>query len=146
MGVWSEAGKGVQGVIGEARGEDSAEYWLQLNMKTLNGVLNDVKQGEYDFVVDTTQLGPTAKMMKFAEATEVINTLPEQLRPYPLWLKQWDNPLSDEWVKFVEQRMGMMEMKQQEQELLAQAGQVAEVKNKMMMPQIAQKKAQMTTQ
>ena len=36
-------------------------YWVNLNMETVKGVLNDVSEGEYDFKADPTQLGQTAK-------------------------------------------------------------------------------------
>jgi hypothetical protein len=105
----SEPTPGIEGVEVTQSGNENY-YWLLLNWPTLQGVINDVKQGVYDFKVDMTQLGPTAKMAKFREQGEVIKILPEQMRPYHLWLKGWDNPNAKEWAQFVEERMGTMQM------------------------------------
>lgn len=102
----SEPPEDLQGVDPAQAGSDTY-YWLRLNWPTLDGVLNDVTQGQYDFRVDMTQLGPTAKRLKFAEAVEVMNTLPPELKPYHLFVRQWDSPDAAEWAKYVEERMGI---------------------------------------
>jgi hypothetical protein len=73
-------------------------YWLKINYQTLDGVLNDITQGEYDFQPDLTQLGATAKQAKFAQTLDVINMLPPEMKMVmiPRWIKYSDLPEAQE--------------------------------------------------
>jgi hypothetical protein len=122
----SEPVDGMNGVqsIGEGH---NVQHWLMVNWPTLQGVMNDVKQGEYDFKVDMTQLGPTAKRMKFAESVEIMNQLPPELKPYHLFIKSWDSPDAGDWAKYVEGKMGMQQQVQAQQQQEAQTMQTMEM-------------------
>jgi hypothetical protein len=95
-------------------------YWLQLNMPTLQGVLNDVSQGEFDFEPDTLQLGETAKQVKFAEAMEFVRAVPAELIKWDELFKLWDSPVADVMGQFAAQMMGIMQQAQQAQAQQAQ--------------------------
>jgi hypothetical protein len=89
--------------------ENGDPTWLQLNMPTIQGVMNDVSQGEYDFRPDKTQLGETAKQMKFMEAMEFVMVMPPEMVYWPLLFELWDSPVSKKMKQFAEMRMGVIE-------------------------------------
>lgn len=82
--------------------------WLQVNMPTIQGVLNDVTQGEYDFIVDAAEIGRTARQMKFIEAMEFVKTVPPELVLWPELFALWDSPVAGKMKAFAEQQMGQM--------------------------------------
>ena len=88
--------EGMEGVEMDSTTRDA--YWLKINYQTLDGVLNDVTQGEYDFQPDLTQLGATAKQAKFAQTLDVINMLPPEMKMVmiPRWIKYSDLPEAQE--------------------------------------------------
>jgi hypothetical protein len=88
--------------------------WMQINMPTLMGVHNDVSQGEYDFVADPTQIGPTMKQVKLVEAIEFIKMMPVELVYWPEIFELWDSPVSARMKAYAEYQMGMMQQQQQE--------------------------------
>jgi len=81
--------------------------WIAVNMQTLQGVQNDVSQGEYDFVVDTNSLGESAKQVKFAEAMEFAKLLPPELVKWDSLFRLWDSPISEEMAQFAGAVMGI---------------------------------------
>jgi hypothetical protein len=94
--------------------------WVALNWPTLNGVLNDMTQGEYDFKADTVQLGETAKQVKFAEALSFIRTIPPQLVKWDEIFKLWDSPVAETMGAFAAQVMGVALQAQQAQAIQQQ--------------------------
>lgn len=104
-------------------------YWLQLNWPTLEGVINDVTQGEFDFEADALQLGETAKQVKFAEAMEFIRSIPAELVKWDTLFQLWDSPVSEEMAEFARAMMGMaLQAQQQQAQQAEQANQLANVK------------------
>lgn len=87
---------------------DGTPEWLQVNMRTLEGVHNDITQGQYDFIVDTKQLGETSKQIKFAEAMEFVGVIaqyfPEGI-DWPKLFELWDSPVSEEMGEFAKYMM-----------------------------------------
>lgn len=103
-------------------------YWMQVNMPTLEGVQNDMSQGEFDFEADTLTLGETAKQVKFAEAMEFVRTVPPELVKWDELFKLWDSPVADVMSQFAAQMMGIALASQQAQlNQQATAGQLANV-------------------
>jgi hypothetical protein len=118
-GIFNYADSGMQKFLTLPRAirlldESSGDpYWLQLNMPTILGVMNDVSQGEYDFKPDQTQIGATAKQMKFVEAMEFVKTVPPQLVDWTQLFDLWDSPVSKKMKQFAQQMMGQMVQQQQ---------------------------------
>ena len=83
--------------------EKNNPNWIQLNQETLAGVMNDVSQGEYDFVVDESQLGETAKQMQLATMMEVIHTVPPEYVKWSVVFKYIDFADSAEMSQYAEQ-------------------------------------------
>jgi hypothetical protein len=81
--------------------------WMQLNWPTLQGVINDVSQGEYDFTASTVELGETARQVKFAEAMDFVKTIPPQLVKWDELFKLWDSPVADVMGQFAAQMLGI---------------------------------------
>ena len=94
---------------------------MSVNWPTLRGLLNDTRQGEYDFKPDFTQLGETAKQMKFLEASEFIKTIPPQFVKWASYIKLWDSPAADELAEYAEQ-MQQQSDAQRQQQVEAQRG------------------------
>jgi hypothetical protein len=94
--ILGEPPKGMEGVVMNQDQQDM--YWLQVNQELLDGVLNDVSQGEYDFKPDLTQLGQTAKQAKFMEGMELLKSIPPKFQEVlaPLVVGIWDNPIAVE--------------------------------------------------
>lgn len=98
-------------------------YWLQLNQQTLNGVVNDVTEGEFDFEADTIQLGETAKQVKFAEAMNFVKTIPPQLVKWDELFQLWDSPVAKEMGAFAKQML-QISLQGQQMQMQAQAAQM----------------------
>jgi hypothetical protein len=64
----------MDGVEADPQKKDA--YWLMMNYQTIDGVLNDVSEGEYDFKCDPTQLGQTAKQANFLMNMDLLGKLP----------------------------------------------------------------------
>lgn len=98
--------------------------WLLINWPTVEGVINDVTQGEFDFEADAMQLGETAKQVKFAEAMEFIRLIPPELVKWDVLFDLWDSPVADEMKQFAQAMMGValqaQQMQQQQQQQQAQ--------------------------
>ena len=109
--ILGEPPKGMEGVVMEEGQQDM--YWLQVNQQLLDGVLNDVTQGEYDFKPDLSQLGQTAKQAKFAEGMEILKSIPQDYAEVlaPLIVGIWDNPIAQDAAKrmnqLLEAKMGL---------------------------------------
>jgi hypothetical protein len=116
--------------------------WLAVNWPTVDGVHNDISQGEFDWIADTTKVGETTRQMKFAEMLEITKVIasidPVYCRP-DLIVKLWDSPVAEEWAKSaaqlfaakmaimgaqVAQAQQMQQMQQQQQQLQLQSGQI----------------------
>jgi len=80
-------------------------YWMQVNYRTLDGVLNDVRQGEYDFTPDTMQLDQTMRMIKFEEMMQFVKMVPAEFVNWPETFRLWDNPIAPKMQAFAEQVM-----------------------------------------
>ena len=118
----SEPPEGMPGIQKISQGEQDT-YWLQVNWPTMQGMMNDLSQGEYDFKPDFSQLGETARQMKFIEAMEFIKTVPQDLVLWPELFKLWDNPASEKMAQYAEQMMGQaLQAKQQQLQLQQAAG------------------------
>lgn len=89
--ILGEPPEGIDGVEMDQAGQDA--YWLNINMQTIDGVLNDVSEGEYDFKADLTQLGQTAKQAKFQADIQLMQTLPPEyaLAIAPIIVRGADN-------------------------------------------------------
>lgn len=98
-------------------------YWLQVNWPTLDRVLNDVRQGEFDFRPDQTQLGETAKQLKFLEAMEMVRLMPPdyQMAAWPMVVRLWDSPVADELHGLLKQLMTSNMSAQEQQRKLMQS-------------------------
>jgi hypothetical protein len=104
--------------------DDSDPVWLQINQRTLEGVKNDVTQGKFDFYPDIASLGETQRK-------EAVNTLGQavQLFSYdPITqgmigaevLRNLDVPAGKKLADFVESRLGVAQMKEQQAALMEQ--------------------------
>lgn len=101
--------------------------WAAINMPTLEGVQNDITQGEFDFKVDPTVLGETMKQIKFAEAMGFVQVLaqlnPAIVNPIPLF-DLWESPISGEMKEYAQQvlamQTGMQQAQAQQQAQMAQ--------------------------
>jgi hypothetical protein len=114
----SEPPAGMPGVVPVKQGEQDA-YWLRVNWPTIDKVMNDVTEGEYDFKADFTQLGETARQIKFAEAMGFIKSIPPQLVKWGELFKLWDSPVAEAMGAFADQQQGA-EVQAQQQQLKAQ--------------------------
>lgn len=117
----SEPPEGMPGVQKINQGKQDT-YWMQVNWPTLQGIVNDVRQGEYDFRPDFTQLGETARQTKFAEALAFIKTVPPQLVDWGALFELWDSPIAEKMAQFAKQMQGAA-ARQREQQLKAQEDQ-----------------------
>jgi hypothetical protein len=115
----SEPPAGMPGVVPVEQGEQDA-YWLKVNWPSMDKVLNDVTQGEYDFKADFTQLGETARQIKFAEAMGFIKSLPPELVKWGEIFKLWDSPVAEAMGAFADQQQGAAVAAQQQQLKTAQ--------------------------
>jgi hypothetical protein len=66
------AGEPVEGMEGVDEKVQNA-YWLKINYPTVDGFLNDYSEGEFDFKVDQTQIGQTAKNAQFMQNLDLVN-------------------------------------------------------------------------
>ena len=107
---------------------DKDPMWLPLNWPTLQGVINDVTQGEFDFETDTVQLGETARQVKFAEAMEFVKTVPPELVKWDELFKLWDSPVSEIMGQWAAQMLGVtMQAQQMQMAQTMQQNQLANV-------------------
>lgn len=124
--ILGEPPQGLNGV--ELDQSSQGAYWLKVNMKTMEGVLNDVTQGEYDFRPDLTQLGTTAKQAKFQMDMEVFKAMPQEYQFViaPVILKNYDSPDAKEMMarmeKVLEMKMGLQQQDAQMELLAKQQG------------------------
>ena len=106
--------------------EKNNPQWLQLNVQTVMGVLNDVKEGEYDFVVDTTQIGQTAKDLQLSLVTNMLQVIPPDLVNWSKVIKMLDLADADEMAAYAQQMMDMkMQGAQQAMAMKAQQDKLA---------------------
>jgi hypothetical protein len=98
--------------------DESNPEWLAVNWPTVEGIMNDITAGEYDFKPDFAQLGQTAKQMKFYEALEFVKTVPPELVDWTLLFELWDSPVAKRMKSYAERMMGQQQMQRmQEQEM-----------------------------
>jgi len=122
--LFGEPPKGMEGVEMDTQTKDA--YWLKLNEQTLDGVLNDVTEGEYDFKADPTQLGQTAKQMNFLVKTDLMDKMPGELKLImaPYVVRAADDPdaneIANKMQKVVDMKMGIAEQNMQMQLLEGQ--------------------------
>ena len=107
--------------------DEGDPYWLMVNQPTIEGVLNDLSKGEYDFRPDVAALGESARR-------EAVLTL-SQSAPFfegdpvikmalgAAMLKNMDIPEAKKLSVFVEQRIGMAQQAEQAQAQTAAASQ-----------------------
>ena len=95
-------------------------------MQTIQGVINDVSQGEFDFIVDSNQVGETAKQMQRAEILDLLQIMPHELVPWDKLLKLFDFADVDEWVQYVGAMMGQAQAAAQQHAKLDIAGKTAQ--------------------
>ena len=119
----SEPAAGMPGVVPVKQGEQDA-YWIKLNWPTMDKLINDVRQGEYDFKADFTQLGETARQVKFAEAMGFVKAIPPELIKWGELFKLWDSPVSEAMGQFAEQQQGQAVAAQQAQIAAAKEAQL----------------------
>jgi len=119
---------GVTGEGVEARGSDADKvYWLKLNWPTIDGVLNDYTQGDYDWYPDTMAMGATEKQLKYLEGLQLMKVLDPADRDIvaPFVIEQWDNPMSKTIAGLLKQRRQQSEEQNaQAQEMQQQAAQI----------------------
>jgi len=102
--------------------------WIAVNWPTIEGKLNDLSAGEYDFQADTVQLGETAKQVKFAEALAFIRSIPPELVKWDEIFQLWDSPVSEVMGQFAAQMMGIaLQAQQAQQEMAQQKAQIDQV-------------------
>lgn len=101
--------------------------WMAINWPTLQGVINDVTEGEFDFTADTVQLGETAKQVKFAEALAFIKSVPPELVKWDELFELWDSPVADVMREYAAQMMGIA--LQAQQQAAMQQAQAAQLQN-----------------
>ncbi len=130
----------IQGMIG-GEGEAGA-YWLQVNWPTLDGVLNDVREGQYDFTTDTAQIGQTQKQMKFYEAMEFVKTVPPEFVQWSELFNLWDSPVSKKMGAFASAIMKMKMGQMSAQAQVQQSGAGAAMAENSVKQTIAQQAAQ----
>jgi hypothetical protein len=82
--------------------------WLSLNWHDVQGVHNDITEGEYDFRPDIAQATATMKQLKFIEALEFIKVIPSQLVYYPELFSLWDSPAAGRMKQYCEEKMGLL--------------------------------------
>lgn len=101
--------------------KDNDPYWLQVNMPTLQGVDNDVTEGEFDWEADVAQLGETAKQVKLMEMLAIIKMVPPELTKWDEVFKLMDSPAAKPMAEFASTMMGIALQAQQQQAKLANA-------------------------
>ena len=120
--ILSEPPAGLQGVEMDQKTQDA--YWLKINWNIVNGKLNDVSAGQYDFRADTTQLGQTGKLATFAQDLDLLNMaakiLPEAAAlMLPIVLRESDSPsgkdMADVAEKMAQMKLGIQQNAAQKQ-------------------------------
>jgi len=130
--------KGIPGVI-ESGSEEDKLWWLQVNWPTIEGMMNDYSQGEYDWVPDVSQMGASEKQVKYMEGLKLLELLDPQERGLvlPFIVELWDNPMSQKIAGLLRENKGMQDQaaaaQQQQQQaaaMLAMEQKGEEVKQK----------------
>jgi hypothetical protein len=121
--------------------------WLPLNIQTLNGVKNDLSQGDYEFRPDVEALGDTARKEAVGVLGQVVPLTQADpivsLKAASLIYKYLDIPEGKEMAQFIEQRIEMALQQQQIQQVAgAQQQQMAQVAGKLQLAQHAKELAQ----
>lgn len=102
--------------------------WVKINYPTVNGMMNDIRSGEYDYKPDMTQMGSTARQMKFYETLDFIKILPQELVDWTKLFELWDSPVARDMKMFAAQVMGKtMEQQQAQAAAQQQAAQLAAI-------------------
>lgn len=126
--ILGEPPAGLQGVQVDPSKKNA--YWLQINQQTVDGVLNDVTQGQYDFKPDQAQLGQTAKQAKFQMGMEFLKSVPPMYAEAvaPIIARNFDSPdakeISDRMEQVFSEKYQITAQTAQTQ-LLGQQAQVA---------------------
>lgn len=121
----SEPPRNLPGIV-QMPGPETEQYWLQVNYPTLEGIVNDVGQGEFDFRPDLTQLGETARQMNRVEMLELLRIVPPQLVNWSLVFMMMDNPDAEEFAKFASKMLGLaLESQEQQQRLQTAHGELS---------------------
>jgi hypothetical protein len=127
----AEPPPGVRGVEYDPSG---GSWWLSVNMPTMQGIMNDLKQSDYDFRVDLTQTGQTAKRLKFIETMELAKHMPPELVYWPKLFELHDSPVSKDMQQYAEHMMGMRLGQQQFQQGVQQVGAIQQLAERAMSP------------
>lgn len=98
----SEPPKGIEGVVMDQQQQDV--YWLKVNWQTMDKMVNDLSQGEYDFKPDINAIGKQAKQTAFLELKEIMDTLDPKYRfaVQPIWIRNADIPDAGEMATIME--------------------------------------------
>lgn len=113
-----EPPEGMQGVT-----KEGTMYWLAINQLTMEGIQNDITQGEYDFRVDVAALGQTEKKLNSMIALELAQAMPPEfsMGGWADIVRMQDIPGAKEWAAFID---GQVQMMLQQQQMQQQVGQV----------------------
>jgi len=116
--------------------DEGDPYWLAVNRETLEGVMNDLTKGEYDFKPDIAAIGETARK----EAVATLAGVSELFSADPVMgmavgaaiLRNMDVPEAKKLAAFAEQRIGVAvnaeQMQAQQQAVSDQLGAARQVK------------------
>jgi len=108
----SEPPSGMMGVEASQLG-DGQLWWLAVNWPSLQGVINDMTTGEFDYEPDMSKIGQTARQLQLLEAIEFVNVMPPELVYWPKLFELWDSPIAADMGRFAEMQMGTMLLQQQ---------------------------------
>lgn|GEM_PF-5424856 len=82
---------------------------MVLNQQTVAGIRNNISVGRYDCEIDSTSYSVTAKQEAFMQSLALVKMLPPPLVPWHLLLKNSDIPDKQEWIQWIQQRLGIMQ-------------------------------------
>ena len=117
--ILGEPPEGMEGIMLTKQQQDF--YWLMVNQQTLDGVMNDLSQGEYDFRPDPRQLGATMKQLKWIEGMELAKVVPPDLMPWHMLIELWDMPTAKKIAEYVRRRLEAADMLHAQQQQMQQA-------------------------
>jgi len=106
-------------IVGEEPGE---EEFVEINKIDQFGRVNDITTGKYDVRTIVGLNSPTAKRFNFLMLLEMIKTMPPELIPWHILIRESDLDVKDEWQQFIEQKLGITQEAEQAQAALAAAG------------------------
>ena len=95
-------------------------WWVKVNEQTLQGLKNDISQGEYDFKPDPTKLGETARRQTWYELVELWKLIPPLFQDWPTFFEAWDNPIGQKLAANARQKMQQMAPQQEKTTALQQ--------------------------